>query len=146
MADVDLAITVFAPVTLEGRYVTLEPLQASHHAALCKVGADENIFRWFPICAAGEISMRKFIDDSLSDQHSGKALPFVVRTRHDGRIVGSTRFGNIDASNRRAEIGWTWYAPSVQRTPVNTECKLLLLRHAFETLGLNRVEFKTDTL
>ena len=90
--------------------------------------------------------MRAFIGLSLADQLAGSALPFVVRTRHDGRIVGSTRFGNIAVAHRRAEIGWTWYAADVQRTPVNTECKLLLLRHAFETLKLNRVEFKTDSL
>lgn len=136
----------FLPVNLEGQFASLEPLQAGHHAALCEAGNDEAIFRWFPTSAAGDVPMRAFIDAALSDQRAGRSLPFAVRTRHDGRIVGSTRFGNIDAPHRRAEIGWTWYAPAVQRTPVNTECKYLLLRHAFEMLHLNRVEFKTDSL
>lgn len=142
----DLSTPEFIPVILKGTYVTLEPLQAEHHAELCAVGSDEALFRWFPASCAGEVPMRQFINDGLGDQQARKALPFVIRTKHDGRIVGSTRFGNITAVHRCAEIGWTWYTGSVQRTPVNTECKYLLLKHAFETLKLNRVELKTDSL
>lgn len=142
----DLSIPEFLPVTLKGTYVTLEPLQSSHHAAMCAVGSDPALFRWFPANCAGEGPMRRFIDEGLNDQKAGKALPFVVRTNHDGRIVGSTRFGNITGAHRGAEIGWTWYSADVQRTPVNTECKYLLLKHAFELLKLNRVELKTDSL
>ena len=142
----DLSIPEFIPVILKGTYVTLEPLQAEHHAELCAVGSDEALFRWFPASCAGNVPMRQFINDGLSDQQAGKALPFVIRTTHDGRVAGSTRFGNIAAVHRCAEIGWTWYTANVQRTPVNTECKYLLLKHAFETLKLNRVEFKTDSL
>ncbi|MGH8456695.1 MAG: GNAT family N-acetyltransferase [Stenotrophobium sp.] len=146
MAGADQTIPVFTPMMLEGRHVVLEPLQVSHHAALSEAGNDENIFRWFPASATGAVQMRGFIDAALSEQRAGSTLPFAVRTRHDARIVGSTRFGLIDAAHRRAMIGWTWYTPLVQRTPVNTECKYLLLRHAFETLGLNRIELRTDSL
>ncbi|PTU32143.1 GNAT family N-acetyltransferase [Stenotrophobium rhamnosiphilum] len=142
----DLSIPEFLPVTLQGTYVTLEPMQIEHHAGLCEAGSDEVLFRWFPTSCAGDEPMRKWIEEALKDQQAGKALPFVIRTKHDGRIVGSTRFGNIAAVHRSAEIGWTWYTGSVQRTPVNTECKILLLKHAFETLKLNRVELKTDSL
>lgn len=131
---------------LLGRHVRLEPLRAEHHAALSDAGRDEAIFRWFPHRVAGQEPMRAFIEQALDEQSQGRALPFAIRLLHDGRVVGSTRFGAIDATHRRAEIGWTWLNPSVQRTPVNTECKYLLLRQAFEVLGYQRVEFKTDSL
>lgn len=131
---------------LDGRFVRLEPLTLDHHAALVEAGRDEAVFRWFPYPVAGEERMREFVETSLADQAKGAALPFAVRTQHDGAIVGSTRFGAIDATHRRAEIGWTWYAPRVQRTPVNTECKRLLLAHGFDVLGYRRIEFKTDSL
>lgn len=124
----------------------LEPLALAHHTALCAAGADPATFRWFPHEVAGEAKMRRFIEHGLEEQAAGRALPFAIRTRHDGRIVGSTRFAAIELAHARAEIGWTWLAPAVCGTPINSECKLLLLRHAFEVLGLNRIEFKTDSL
>jgi N-acetyltransferase len=132
--------------TLTGRFVRLEPLHAEHHAALVEAGRDESTFRWFPFPVAGEEPMRDFVERALLDQAQGEALPFVIRTCHDGAIVGSTRFGAIAAEHLRAEIGWTWLSPAVRRTPVNTECKWLLLRHGFEVLGYQRIEFKTDSL
>ena len=90
--------------------------------------------------------MYGYASSALDDQQKGIALPFITRDRATSRIVGSTRFGNIDTANRRAEIGWTWVAPSWQRTYVNTEAKLLMLMHAFETWNCIRVEFKTDAL
>ncbi|MGH8506836.1 MAG: GNAT family N-acetyltransferase [Stenotrophobium sp.] len=146
MTNLQSSPSDFASVTLEGTYVVLEPLAAEHHEALSVAGADEAIFRWYPVSYSGAAQMREFITHGVAEQRAGRALPFAVRTRHDGCVVGSTRFAAIERTHRRAEIGWTWYAPAVQRTPVNTECKYLLLRHAFETLGLNRVEFKTDSL
>ena len=134
------------PATLAGRFVRLEPLHASHHAALVEAGRDESTFRWFPFPVAGEEPMRDFVERALLDQEQGDALPFVIRTCHDGAIVGSTRFGAIVGAHLRAEIGWTWLSPAVRRTPVNTECKWLLLRHGFEVLGFQRIEFKTDSL
>ncbi|HKY91861.1 MAG TPA: GNAT family protein [Nevskiaceae bacterium] len=133
-------------MTLQGRFVTLEPLSMAHHAALVEAGRDAAIFQWYPAPVAGEGPMREFIESSLADQAKGLAIPFAVRTRHDGAVVGSSRFGAIDAKHARAEIGWTWYAPHVQRTPVNTECKRLMLAHGFDTLGYRRIEFKTDSL
>lgn len=133
-------------MTLAGRHVRLEPLRAEHHAALCQAGRDPATFRWFPYPVAGDGPMRAFIDSALVDREQGRALPFAIRTLHDGALVGSTRFAAIEAAHRRAEIGWTWLAPSVRRTPVNTECKRLLLAHGFEVLGYNRIEFKTDSL
>lgn len=124
----------------------LEPLRVDHLPALVAAGSDEATFRWFPFPVAGEGPMRAFVELALLEQTQGKALPFVIRTRHDDAIVGSTRFGAIEAPHRRAEIGWTWLNASVRRTPVNTECKWLLLRHGFDVLGYQRIEFKTDSM
>jgi RimJ/RimL family protein N-acetyltransferase len=92
----------------------------------------------------GEVAMRQFVREMLKRQASGTELPFVVLERHSGRVVGNTRYLDIQPQNRALEIGGTWYAVSSQRTGVNTECKFLLLRHAFEALGFLRVQFKTD--
>ena len=89
---------------------------------------------------------RMYIETALEEQAKGVSLPFVTIERASDQVVGSTRYGNIDRSNRRLEIGWTWINPRWQRTSVNTEAKLLMLRHAFEKLGCLRVEFKTDSL
>src|SRR5262245_52813387 len=135
-----------APVTLEGRYVRLEPLALEHLPGLCAVGLDEAIFRWFPVPAHTAESMRTFIEVALEGQRAGTALPFATIERVSGKPVGSTRYGNIELAHRRLEIGWTWLAPAWQRTPLNTEAKLLMLQHAFEHLGCIRVELKTDAL
>lgn len=139
-------MVALAPVRLEGRHVVLEPLGLDHLGALCEAGQDESTFRWYPFPVAGQAAMSRFIGQAIEEQAQGRALPFAIRTRYDDKIVGSTRFGAIESAHARAEIGWTWLSPSVQRTPVNTECKLLLLRHGFEVLGYNRIEFKTDSL
>ena len=134
-----------SPVTLQGRWVRLEPLAMQHHGALCEAGTDPATFRWFPSTVAGDAGMRAYIAGGLDDLAQGRALPFAIRTLHDDRIVGATRFAAIEAKHRRAEIGFTWLRADARRTPVNTECKRLLLEHGFEVLGLNRVEFKTDS-
>ena len=90
--------------------------------------------------------MRKYVESALADRDRGVALPFVTVERASGKVIGSTRFGNIDTANLRAEIGWTWITPAFQRTAVNTEAKLLMLTHAFETWKCIRVELKTDAL
>lgn len=137
---------IVEPVTLKGRYIRLEPLGLAHHAALCDVGLDEEIWRWDPSPVRTADEMRNYIETALKWQAEGTALPFAVVEKAPGRIVGSTRFANIDRKNHRLEIGWTWIGRKWQRTPVNTEAKYLMLRHAFETLGCIRVEFKTDSL
>lgn len=134
------------PVTLEGRHVRLEPLSLDHHDALSRVGLDDDLWRLSPTVVESAEDMRRYLEAALQAQGEGTALPFVILERGSGTVVGSTRYGNIDRANRRVEIGWTWIARPWQRTAVNTDCKYLLLRHAFETLGCIRVEFKTDIL
>lgn len=131
---------------LGGQHVRLEPLQASHLDALTAIGNDPAIWTWYTDSAATPEGMRNFVDTALRAREGGAALPFVQVDVASGQIIGSTRFGAIDRHHRRAEIGWTWLAPAYQRTPINTESKYLMLRYAFETLGLMRVEFKTDAL
>ena len=134
------------PVTLTGRYVRLQSLSLSHLDDLCAVGLDPQLWRWIPNPVGTREDMRGYIETALGEQDVGLSLPFAVIHLESGRAIGSTRYGAINLPNRRLEIGWTWYAPAFQRTPVNTECKLLLLTHAFDTLGTIRVEFKTDAL
>jgi RimJ/RimL family protein N-acetyltransferase len=134
------------PITLEGRYVRLEPLRLSHHAGLCAVGLDEELWRWTTTRVRTPLEMRAYIETALREEAAGLALPFVTSEKATARVVGSTRFANIDRVNRHVEIGWTWVGRDWQRTFVNTEAKYLMLRHAFETWGCIRVEFKTDSL
>ncbi|HXY26230.1 MAG TPA: GNAT family protein [Candidatus Acidoferrum sp.] len=134
------------PVTLEGRYVRLEPLAKEHLAGLAAVGLDEDLWRWIPTPVRTCEEMAAYIESALEEQRRGVSLPFALVERATGRAMGSTRYGNIDSTHRRVEIGWTWVAREWQRTAVNTEAKYLLLRHAFETLGCIRVELKTDSL
>jgi len=134
------------PVTLEGRHVRLEPLSMSHLDGLTEVGLDPELWRMIPTRVTTRDEMSAYIQSALDAQKSGTALPFATIHRESGKPIGSTRYGNIDTANRRVEIGWTWIAPAFQRSTVNTEAKLLMLRHAFETLGCMRVELKTDSL
>lgn len=133
------------PVTLSGRHLRLEPMTPGHVEALAQAGDDPAIWTWYPQSAHGPERMRAWVRQALDGQAAGTVLPFVQVDVASGRIIGSTRFGAIEASHRRAEIGWTWLNPAFQRSAANTESKYLMLRHAFETLGLVRVEFKTDS-
>lgn len=137
---------IIEPVTLIGRYVRLEPLSLDHHAALCDVALDEDLWSLVVTPVRTPEEMRRFIEIALSYQDSGSVLPFVTIYQPENRVVGSTRYLNIDKTNHRVEIGSTFVARPYQRTVVNTEAKYLMLRHAFETLGCIRVEFKTDLL
>lgn len=133
-----------APVTLSGRHASLEPLSAAHHDDLLPAVRDGELWRlWYTSVPTPE-GMRAEIERRLELQRAGSMLPFAVRSLASGAIVGMTTYMNIDAKNRRVEIGSTWYAKSAQRTPLNTECKLLLLAHAFEALGCVAVEFRTS--
>jgi len=134
------------PVTLRGRAVRLEPLSLGHLDALCQVGLEQELWKWIPTAVTTEAEMRAYIAGALADQERGVALPFAIVDQPSGRAIGSTRYGNIDTTHRRLEIGWTWITSAFQRTVANTEAKLLLLGHAFETLGAMRVELKTDAL
>lgn len=137
---------LFNPVTLEGRFIYLEPLSMVHHPALCEVGLENEIWRWTPNLVRTSEDMRAYIEEAMAAQAAGTALPFATIDRATGRPIGSTRFGNIDRGHRRVEIGWTWLGLKWQRTAANTEAKYLMLRHAFETWDCVRVEFKTDSL
>lgn len=135
------------PITLEGNFVRLEPLEeARHFAGLCEVGLDPDLWKLVPYRVTTPEEMRDYIRQALAAESAGAALPFVKIDRASGRIAGSARYMNIDTANRRLEIGATWVAGPWQRTAINTESKYLLLRHAFETLGCIRVELKTDAL
>jgi RimJ/RimL family protein N-acetyltransferase len=134
------------PITLEGQHVRLEPLSAEHHAQLCEVGLDQELWRWTTVQLGTPEEMRAYMETALREQAAGTALPFATVERSSGRAIGSTRFGNVDAPNARVEIGWTWIGRPWQRTAVNTEAKYLMLRHAFENWRCNRVELKTDSL
>jgi N-acetyltransferase len=137
---------IVAPVTLEGRHVRLEPLSQEHQAGLSAIGLDEELWRWIPIPVRSAEEMAAYIETALAEQARGVSLPFALIEKSSGRAIGCTRYGNIDRTHHRVEIGWTWVAREWQRTGVNTEAKYLLLRHAFETLGCMRVELKTDSL
>ena len=134
------------PVTLEGRHIRLEPLTLDHHAGLCEIGLEPELWRWIPAPVKSREDMLDYIRLALQWQSDGTALPFATVEQSTGQVVGSTRYMNIDKPNRHVEIGATWIGRPWQRTAVNTEAKYLMLRHAFETLGCFRVELKTDVL
>ncbi|HYM70680.1 MAG TPA: GNAT family protein [bacterium] len=132
------------PVELVGERAALVPMDASHVDALYEAGRAAEIWPYMPIQVVTVDDMTRLVREALRARDAGLELPFVIITPGDGRVVGSTRFLDITPAHRALEIGWTWLSPDVWRTPVNTECKLLLLRHAFETLSMIRVQLKTD--
>ena len=132
------------PVTLTGgQWAVLEPLALAHEAELVEAARDGQLWKLWYTAVAGPDAMAGYLKDALTMRDEFGALPFVVRRRSDEKIVGSTRFFNVDAKNRRLEIGHTWYSRSMQRSGLNTEAKLLLLQHAFEALRCIAVEFRT---
>ena len=137
---------VIAPVILEGRHVRLEPLKLEHATGLAEIGLDEDLWTWIPTPVRTPEEMTAYIHTALHEQANGSALPFALIESSSGRVIGSTRYGNIDRAHYRVEIGWTWVTRQWQRSAINTEAKYLLLRHAFETLKCIRVELKTDSL
>jgi RimJ/RimL family protein N-acetyltransferase len=134
------------PITLQGRTVRLEPLSLAHHAQLCEAGLDFELWHWTTQNIRTPKDMRAYIEEALAEQARGTSLPFATIDQASGKVIGSTRYLNIDVSNLRVEIGATWLAKSWHRTAANTEAKYLMLRHAFEDFGCIRVELKTDSL
>lgn len=133
------------PVTLAGPHATLRPLAPAHHDGLCDATRDGELWRlWYTAVPSPE-GMAREIERRLGLQAAGSMLPFTVFDAA-GHIAGMTTYMNIDAAHRRVEIGSTWYARSTQRSALNTQCKRLLLAHAFETLGCIAVEFRTHRL
>lgn len=133
------------PVALRGAHASLVPLTAAHEPALARASAEGELHRLWYTTVPSPQGMAAEIARRLALQAAGAMLPFAVLDAA-GLPVGMTTFMNVDAVHRRVEIGSTWYAPSVQRTPLNTECKLMLLRHAFDTLACIAVEFRTHRL
>ena len=142
----DLRPMTIEPVTLEGRFVRLEPLSLEHLDGLAAVGLDPALWRWTTIAVRTRADLEAWIRAALAEAEAGTSLPFATLDRATGRAIGSSRYLNVDRANRRLEIGWTWVAPAWQRSAVNSEAKLLQLEHAFERLRAIRVEFKTDSL
>lgn len=131
------------PITLRGRHAALEPLEASHLDGIRAAAADGELWRLWYTSVPDPEKTKDWLAVALGMRDAQGAMPFAVRDNRDDAIVGSTRYFNVDPVNRRLEIGHTWYARRAQRTAINTECKLMLLTHAFETLGCIAVEFRT---
>lgn len=136
---------LLTPITLQGQHVALEPLGQQHHDELCEATRDGELWKlWYTLVPSPE-GMRAEIGRRNALLQQGTMLPWAVRDISTGRVVGMTTYMNIEADKPRVEIGSTWYARSVQRTALNTECKLLLLTHAFDTLECIAVEFRTSS-
>ena len=133
------------PVNLSGFIVRLEPLGPQHLDGLAEVAFDPAIWRWTLARPTDVDGLRAWLDTAVANAAAGTELPFATIDIQSGKPIGSTRFMSIVPEHRRLEIGWTWVAPAFQRRGANQEAKYLQLRHAFETLGANRVEFKTDS-
>jgi RimJ/RimL family protein N-acetyltransferase len=131
------------PVTLAGQHVLLEPMGMAHLEELSAVGLDPAIWRWMPMRVETPAHLQQWMEQAIDQAAQGRALPWVTRSKADERIVGATRFMEIDARNRGLEIGGTWLAPAWQKTGINVEAKYLQLQHAFEDLGAIRVALKT---
>ena len=129
---------------LEGRLVVVEPLTRAHAEGLRVAAADPAVWRWMTVSAHEPEAFERWVDATLAAADEGTEVPFAILLRESGEPVGSTRFLTLRPEHRGVEIGWTWHARSAWGTGVNVEAKLLLLAHAFETLGCMRVEFKTD--
>ena len=133
------------PLILQGKYIRLEPMTEAHTPALAEIGVGQMFWDFMVYGNINSVEdMRNWVVDILSRAQKGTDLPFVAIHLASGRVAGATRYLNIEPQHRGLEIGGTWYGPEFQRTVVNTECKYLLLRHAFETLGCIRVQLKTD--
>lgn len=135
-----------SPVILVGQHVRLEPLSLTHTQELIRAAADGELWTSAVTIIPTPEGMAAYIEAALQGQATGQELPFVIIRRQSGQVVGTTRFYNIKSADRAAAIGYTWLSSSAQRTAVNTECKLLLLSHAFEHWNCVRVELITDAL
>ena len=134
------------PVSRSGRKVRLERLELSHVARLAEVALDPDLWQWTLARPTDEAGLRVWAESAIAGRETGTEFPFVTLEAATGRPIGSSRYLNIVLEHRRLEIGWTWVAKPWQRTGANREAKLLMLGHAFDTLGCRRVEFKTDSL
>jgi RimJ/RimL family protein N-acetyltransferase len=134
------------PITLCAHGIVLEPLTLAHESGLCQAAADGELWTLRVTSVPEPDQTRSYIDNALRMQDDGVRVPFAVIEQATGRVLGSTSYHDILPVVKRLEIGYTWYAQSVQRTHVNTTCKLLLMSHAFDTLGCHVVGWRTDHL
>ena len=146
-----MALDFFIPmkiesIVLEGEAVKLAPLEMKYLDELYEAASDESLWLWTMDIIKSKDDLRRYVETALDEQTRKVSLPFVTIEKSSNKIVGSTRFGNVDVKNRKTEIGWTWINPRWQRSVVNTEAKLLMLSHAFEIWDCVRVELKTDAL
>ncbi len=132
------------PVTLAGEVVRLEPLTASHAEPLAQVGLHPELWRLQPEPVQTLDDMQRYVDRALAGQRDGNCLPFAIVRQDNGQVIGATRYMDIALAHKRLEIGGTWLTPASQRSGANTEAKFLLLQHAFETIGIMRIVFKTE--
>ena len=142
------SFNITGPITLGGAVVRLEPIRREHAQLFWEAAKDslDDIFRWIPYPMRTPADFEQLIAKAFAEQERGESVVFATVERKSNRVIGSTRFMNIDRANRRVEIGSTWLAPAWQRTAINTEAKYLMLRHAFEVWKCIRVELKTDAL
>lgn len=132
------------PITLTGRHVQLEPMRLEHARALLEAGRSPEVWEFMPARPTTPETMERWLASALEAERLGREYPFVLRQQSDQRIIGGTRYLDVQEEDRTAEIGWTWYQPDVWGTLVNPEAKYLLLRHAFEDWQAIRVALKTD--
>jgi len=148
MSLADSPLHIVTPVTLEGAAVRLEPIRLEHVEIFWEAAKDslDDIFQWIPYRMKTREDFQHLVEKIFEEQERGESVAFATVELASGKVIGSTRFMNIDRANRRVEIGSTWIIPAWQRTTVNTEAKFLMLRHAFEEWRCIRVELKTDAL
>jgi N-acetyltransferase len=148
MSTLTLPLNIVTPLTLEGSTIRLEPIRPEHVDNFWDAAKDalDDIFQWIPYSMKTREDFQRLVEKAFAEQERGESIVFATIERNSGRVIGSTRFMNIDRVNRRVEIGSTWIAPAWHRTAVNTEAKYLMLNHAFEVWQCMRVELKTDAL
>jgi RimJ/RimL family protein N-acetyltransferase len=148
MSSASATLYIEIPVTLQGSVIRLEPIRREHAELFWQAAKDslDDIFQWIPYRMKTSEDFGQLVEKALGEQARGESVVFATVERNSEKVIGSTRFMNIDRINRRVEIGSTWIAPAWQRTAVNSEAKYLMLRHAFEVWQCMRVELKTDGL
>ena len=135
----------WGPITLIGRWARLEPLALAHAPGLLEAARDDEVWRYLPTHKPNTLpEMHSWIESAVGDQRAGARYPHAIIELASGRVAGSTSYLDPSPHDRHIEIGWTWLGRDFWRTPINTECKYLLLKHAFETLECIRVQLKTD--
>jgi N-acetyltransferase len=148
MSSPPATLRIEIPITLQGSVIRLEPIRREHAELFWQAAKDSlnDVFQWIPYRMKTSEDFEQLVEKALGEQARGESVVFATVERSSGKVIGGTRFMNIDRINRRVEIGSTWIAPAWQRTAVNTEAKYLMLRHAFEVWQCMRVELKTDAL